>query len=71
LGAQRNTKIIGIFTRLCVRDGKQRYLDFLPRMWRLLEKVLRHPALQPMAEWFDRNIPASVRSKPMSIAETA
>ena len=71
LGAQRNTKIIGIFTRLYVRDGKQRYLDFLPRMWRLLEKDLRHPALQPMAEWFDRNIPANVRSKPMSIAETA
>lgn len=65
LGAQRNTKIIGIFTRLCRRDGKERYLDFLPRMWRLLEKDLRHPALAPMKQWFDRNIPADVRSKPM------
>ncbi len=69
LGAQRNTKIIGIFTRLFVRDGKKRYLDFLPRMWRLLEKDLRHPALQPMTEWFDRNIPAEVRSQPISVSK--
>ena len=27
LGAQRNTKIIGIFTRLWKRDGKERYLE--------------------------------------------
>ena len=71
LGAQRNTKIIGIFTRLCMRDGKQRYLDFLPRMWRLLEKDLRHPELQPMAEWFDENIPHDVRSRPMPVSERA
>ncbi|MEP2989062.1 MAG: phosphotransferase [Parasphingorhabdus sp.] len=61
LGAQRNTKIIGIFTRLFVRDGKDRYLDFLPRMWRLLEKDLRHPALDPVSKWFDLNIPTDVR----------
>lgn len=61
LGAQRNTKIIGIFTRLCNRDGKIRYLDFLPRMWRLLEKDLRHPDLAPVENWFDQNIPAEIR----------
>ncbi len=69
LGAQRNTKIIGIFTRLAVRDGKLRYLDFLPRMWRLLEKDLRHPVLAPMADWFDRNIPEEVRSRPIVTAK--
>ena len=71
LGAQRNTKIIGIFTRLSVRDGKQRYLDFMPRMWRLLEKDLQHPALAPMAQWFDENIPENVRHRPIPIAKTA
>lgn len=71
LGAQRNAKIIGIFTRLSVRDGKQRYLDFLPRMWRLLEKDLRHPALAPIMEWFDRNIPADVRDRPIPAPKTA
>ena len=65
LGAQRNTKIIGIFTRLYVRDNKARYLDYLPRMWRLLEKDLAHPDLAPVAEWFERNVPASIRSKPI------
>ncbi|MEW4466731.1 phosphotransferase [Parasphingorhabdus sp. JC815] len=65
LGAQRNTKIIGIFTRLYIRDGKNRYLDYLPRMWRLLEKDLAHPDLAPLAEWFDRNIPDNIRSKPI------
>ncbi|VAW00265.1 Phosphotransferase involved in threonylcarbamoyladenosine t(6)A37 formation in tRNA [hydrothermal vent metagenome] len=67
LGAQRNTKIIGIFTRLFVRDGKTRYLDFLPRMWGLLEKDLRHPDLAPVSDWFDKNIPAEVRRKPVSL----
>lgn len=67
LGAQRNTKIIGIFTRLFVRDGKSRYLDFLPRMWRLLEKDLRHPDLKPVSDWFEQNIPASVRSSPIPL----
>ncbi|PJG49480.1 aminoglycoside phosphotransferase [Sphingobium sp. LB126] len=61
LGAQRNAKIIGIFTRLWKRDGKPRYLSFLPRMWDLLERDLTHPALAPVAEWFAANIPADRR----------
>ncbi len=61
LGAQRNAKIIGIFTRLWKRDGKPRYLSFLPRMWGLLERDLAHPALAPVAEWFAENIPAEKR----------
>jgi len=65
LGAQRNTKIIGIFTRLFIRDGKKRYLDYLPRMWRLLEKDLAHPDLAPLADWFDRNVPNNIRRKPI------
>lgn len=63
LGAQRNAKIIGIFTRLWQRDGKPRYLSFLPRMWGLLERDLAHPALAPVAEWFAQNIPAEVRAR--------
>ena len=61
LGAQRNAKIIGIFTRLWKRDGKPRYLGFLPRMWGLLERDLAHPALGPVADWFTQNIPAHMR----------
>lgn len=61
LGAQRNSKIIGIFTRLWARDGKARYLDFLPRMWGLLERDLAHPGLADIKHWFDVNIPADIR----------
>lgn len=62
LGAQRNTKIIGIFTRLWKRDGKEKYLSFLPRMWGLLERDLAHPALANVKQWFDTHIPTEIRS---------
>ncbi len=61
LGAQRNTKIIGIFTRLWKRDGKERYLSFLPRMWDYLERDLEHAGLIKLKNWFDEAIPAAVR----------
>ena len=61
LGAQRNTKIIGIFTRLYARDGKPGYLDLLPRVWGLLERDLEHPALAGLRAWFDRAAPKAVR----------
>jgi N-acetylmuramate 1-kinase len=57
LGAQRNAKIVGIFTRLCRRDGKAQYLQHIPRVWRLLEGDVRHPALAPVAAWLDRHVP--------------
>ncbi len=62
LGAQRNAKIVGIFTRLWQRDGKPRYLSMIPRVWEAMERDLAHPALAPVARWFDANIPAEVRA---------
>lgn len=50
LGAQRNLRILGIFARLCLRDGKPRYLDFLPRVWGYVRRDLAHPALAPLAQ---------------------
>jgi hypothetical protein len=64
LAAQRNAKIIGIFTRLWQRDGKPHYLDFIPRVWRLLEADLRAPALLPIARWFERHLPPAARRVP-------
>lgn len=62
LGAQRNAKILGIFTRLWKRDGKARYLAYQPRMWRYLERDLAHPALTEVRAWFDANIPVAMRA---------
>jgi N-acetylmuramate 1-kinase len=64
LAAQRNAKIIGIFTRLWQRDGKPRYLGHIPRVWRLLETDLQEPALRPLARWLDRHLPQHARRVP-------
>jgi aminoglycoside/choline kinase family phosphotransferase len=69
LGAQRNAKIVGIFTRLWKRDGKLRYASLCPRVWRYLERDLAHPALAPVKAWFDTNIPADMRGDPMVISK--
>jgi aminoglycoside/choline kinase family phosphotransferase len=65
LGAQRNCKIVGIFTRLWKRDGKPQYLQHIPRVWRLIEHDLRHPALAPVADWLARHIPPARRALPI------
>lgn len=64
LAAQRNCKIVGIFTRLCVRDRKPQYLVHIPRVWRLVERDVAHPAAAPVKRWLDRHIPASLRRAP-------
>lgn len=61
LGAQRNVKILGIFTRLWKRDGKAHYPGMHPRIWRYLERNLVHPALAPVRGWFDANVPEQAR----------
>jgi aminoglycoside/choline kinase family phosphotransferase len=63
LGAQRNAKIVGIFTRLWKRDGKPAYLDLIPRVWGLLERDLEHPALAPMKAWLERHVPPRARRR--------
>ncbi|MEA3012670.1 MAG: N-acetylmuramate 1-kinase [Sphingomonadales bacterium] len=70
LAAQRNTRILGVFTRLWKRDGKPNYTAYQPRMWGLLERDLAHPALAPVRAWFDANVPAGSRA-PAWTAERA
>ncbi len=47
---QRNLRILGVFTRLARRDGKSRYLDYVPRLSRLLTEDLAHPDLAALNE---------------------
>ena len=62
LAAQRNTRILGVFTRLWKRDNKPHYTAFQPRMWGLLERDLERPELSPVKSWFDDNVPAEYRT---------
>ena len=71
LGAQRNTKIIGIFSRLQQRDEKSDYLAYIPRVWRLLENDLEYPALSPVREWFAKNVPDCLRGSAIMNSITA
>jgi hypothetical protein len=64
LAAQRNTRILGVFTRLWKRDNKPGYRRFQPRMWGLLERDLAQPHLRPVREWFDTNIAPEHRREP-------
>ncbi len=64
LGAQRNAKILGIFTRLWKRDGKPRYAALCLRVWAYLERDLSHPALAPVARWFNEHVPRDRRGDP-------
>ena len=64
LAAQRNTRILGVFTRLWKRDNKPHYRRFQPRMWGLLERDLAQPQLEPVKDWFDSNIAEEHRREP-------
>jgi aminoglycoside/choline kinase family phosphotransferase len=64
LAAQRNTRILGVFTRLWKRDGKPHYTQFQPRMWGLLERDLAQPGLEPVRDWFDANVGPEHRVAP-------
>ena len=68
LGAQRNAKILGIFTRLWRRDGKPRYPALCPRVWAYLERDLSQPVLAPVATWFDANVPPERRGDPLLLS---
>jgi N-acetylmuramate 1-kinase len=63
LGAQRATKILGIFARLDHRDGKPQYLRHLPRIWRYLRRALIHPAMNDLKAWYDANVPLPPQSQ--------
>lgn len=61
-GAQRNSKIIGIFARLSKRDGKHGYLAHIPRVSDCLERNLAHPRLSDLRSWFEEHLPAQERA---------
>jgi N-acetylmuramate 1-kinase len=58
LAAQRASKILGIFARLDMRDGKPQYLRHLPRVWGYLQRSLGHPALESLSAWYLARVPA-------------
>ncbi|MCK0207495.1 tRNA (adenosine(37)-N6)-threonylcarbamoyltransferase complex ATPase subunit type 1 TsaE [Starkeya koreensis] len=58
MGAQRATKILGIFARLNHRDRKPAYLRHLPRIWNYLQRCLAFTELEALASWYKDHVPA-------------
>jgi len=59
--AQRNIRIAGTFARLLRRDMKPDYQRYMPRTWELIAEDLQHPALAPVAAWFETYLPPQDR----------
>jgi aminoglycoside/choline kinase family phosphotransferase len=52
MGAQRHIKVLGIFSRLWLRDGKSLYLKDIPLTFRYLQQVVaEQPSLVEFAKW--------------------
>ena len=55
MGLQRHLKVLGIFARLALRDGKRQYLDDIPRVWTYAHRVAsRYQGLGPLARLLER-----------------
>lgn len=60
-GLQRHLKVLGVFARICYRDGKTQYLKDAPRFVRYVMQVVRHyPELSALQKAFERYVLPSV-----------
>ena len=62
-GAQRNTRIVGLWARLLKRDGNASYLRFLPQTWAYLERDMESPDLKDLKAWFAQHFPPDMRRR--------
>jgi len=63
LSVQRSLKIIGIFSRLFIRDKKKQYLKFIPYTWQLLEMRMDSEIFSELKKIFNINIPYKFKKK--------
>lgn len=61
LSVQRGLKILGIFSRLDLRDKKGHYLSLIPYMWKLLHHRLKNPIFHELNDILDYYIPKNKR----------
>ena len=64
LSVLRNLKIIGIFTRLSLRDQKNQYLKLIPYAWKLIESRIKNKLVFKDLKFFlNKNFSAKLRKK--------
>ena len=63
LSVLRNMKIIGIFTRLAVRDDKIKYLKLVPYAWKLIElRIKKNEIFNNLKKILDLNFSKKIRN---------
>ena len=55
LSVMRNLKIIGIFTRLAIRDGKKGYSKLIPRAWELIRIRINNQIFSELKKLLNQN----------------
>lgn len=58
---ERHIKVVGQFTRFYVNDHREKYLKYIPLIWRKIERRLDVPECRPLKKWLDAHVPKSVR----------
>ncbi len=58
INLQRTLKIIGGFTRLHFRDGKDNYLQYLPRCWQIVDEALEDPLCREIKTFMQGIVPS-------------
>lgn len=60
---QRHIKVVGQFVRYYYKDGKDKYMGYVPLVWFLIEQCLKAPECAKLKAWLDKYVPTSCRQK--------
>lgn len=60
---QRHIKVVGQFIRYYHKDGKDKYMKYVPLVWYLIENCLENPYAKRLKEWMDKYVPVSHRER--------
>lgn len=64
MGLQRNFKVMGIFSRLCIRDNKPQYLADIPLVIQyFLEVACKYEEMAPFLDWFETKVLVNAKAK--------
>ena len=64
LSVLRNLKIIGIFTRLAIRDKKKEYIKLIPYAWTLIEQRISNNLLfEDLEKILNKYLSQKIRAK--------
>lgn len=63
---QRHIKVVGQFVRYYYKDGKDKYIRYVPLVWFLIENCLEDPDCAKLKAWLDKYVPKELRTKDLT-----